>query len=141
MILQNMPTQALHPFGRALLRTPQIHAVSHISHAPSSEWKGILLSALGGDFRILPTEASLLPPQTAAAYRSCGWVGILLWGCDSTLLVLVVSSSPSPVTDTWILSVLASDGCLGNAVLILRVPSPRSVPPAPVQGLEVVRIL
>lgn len=70
-------------------------------------------------FRAPPTEGSLLPPYTAAAYRSRGRIQVLLWGCGSFgLLVLAVSSSPLPGTDTWILSVLASDGCLGDLVPI-----------------------
>ena len=93
-------------------------------------------------FHALPTEGSLLPPYTAAAYRSRGRIQVLLWGCGSFgLLVLAVSSSPLPGTDTWILSVLALDGCLGDLVQILRVPSPLTAPPVPVQGLEMVRIL
>lgn len=40
-----------------------------------------------------------------------------------------------------VLSVLASDGCLENSVLILRAPSPLRAHPVPPQGVEVVKIL
>lgn len=54
----------------------------------------------------------------------------------SCSLVLAVSASPVPGTDTWVLSVLTSNGCLGNPVLILRVPSPLRVSPVSLQELE-----
>lgn len=111
--------------------------VSLSSYAMSSQGKELCPPPLS-----LHSEGLSGPPLTAAAYCSCGRIRVLLWGCGSFgLLVLAVSSSPLPRIDTWILSVLASDGSLGNPVPILRVPSPLTAPPAPVQRLEMVRIL
>lgn len=130
---------------RRLVRIPLFECSASVHAPPPPRGRSCALDPTCCTQRALsrlPHRMAPLPPHTAASYHSCGSIELLLRGRGSiVLLVLAVSSSPLPRTDTWILGMLASDGCLGNPVLVLRVPSPLRATPAPVQGLEVVKML